>query len=772
MAAHETATAAGDSGGDASGATQVDVSEVEASSNGKDETGGAKKPKSTRKRTTKKRASRKKTARSDSFADTPARLTDPEAKDAPDREPEREQASAETQAQAEPAERNPSSGRDDAAGDPDAAPKKRRRGKRGGRRIRERQERAKAKQAARESGQPEPESEETESAAPEESKRAPAAESTERTERTKPRPARKRGGRGRGKRIEEAPRLTEADRAPIQPFDDADEDDDASIDPVDLEDADLAVADLRKKCKLELIVNVSAGDECRIAVMADRKLEQLFIERTSSQSNVGNIYKGVVTNVEPSIQAAFVDFGHAKNGFLHISDVQPQYFPGHKGEGEDVGRKIPRHQRPPIQHCLSRGQEVIVQITKEGVGTKGPTLTSYISIPGRYLVMMPGMSKQGVSRRIEDEDERKKMRAALAQLELPPGIGFIMRTAGADQTKRELQRDLNYLRRLWKTVVDRVKSLPAPAELYRESDLITRTLRDVYTSDFDRIVVDDLEEAAKCRDFLRIVSPRTKAPIEVYTEHEPLFHRIGVEEEIERIHQRHVPLRSGGSLVIESTEAMVTIDVNSGRFRSVDNAEESALRLNVEAAEEIARQLRLRDLGGLIVCDFIDMRQDRNKRKVERVLRDSLKKHKERARILRMSAFGLIEMTRQRQGPSMKRSAYTDCPQCQGSGLVKMPESVILDIMRNLKLAAHHGQVHRVTVTAADSVAYELLNRKRQSLLAFERETNIRIDVRGQRDFVADHVEYACEDDRGRSIILPGSGAADDGDPRQRGQRR
>lgn len=756
-------------GADAAAATQVDIAAVGTSSNGKDDASATKKPRSTRKRTTKKRASRKKAVQADADAAESAEFAPPDTQNASQREAEREDTSAKAEEPRADSGSPAPNKSDGTGGDPDApTPKKRRRGKRGGRRIRERQERAKAKQAALESGQPEPESEKAEPASPDESKRSPSAEPAE---RTKSKPARKRGGRGRGKKHVEAPRLTEADRAPVQSYDDVDDDDDASIDPIDLEDADLAVADLRKKCKLELIVNVSAGDECRIAVMAERKLEQLFIERTSSQSNVGNIYKGVVTNVEPSIQAAFVDFGHAKNGFLHISDVQPQYFPGHKGEGEDVGRKIPRHQRPPIQNCLSRGQEVIVQITKEGVGTKGPTLTSYISIPGRYLVMMPGMSKQGVSRRIEDEDERKKMRAALSQLELPPGIGFIMRTAGADQTKRELQRDLNYLRRLWKTVVDRVKSLPAPAELYRETDLITRTLRDVYTSDFDRIVVDDVETAAKCRDFLRIVSPRTKAPIEVYTEHEPLFHRIGVEEEIERIHQRHVPLRSGGSLVIESTEAMVTIDVNSGRFRSVDNAEESALRLNVEAAEEIARQLRLRDLGGLIVCDFIDMRQDRNKRKVERVLRDSLKKHKERARILRMSAFGLIEMTRQRQGPSMKRSAYTDCPQCQGSGLVKMPESVILDIMRTLKLAAHHGQVHRVSVTASDPVAYELLNRKRASLLAFERETNIRIEVRGQRDFVADHVEYACEDERGRSIILPGSGTNGSGDPKK-GQRR
>lgn len=510
----------------------------------------------------------------------------------------------------------------------------------------------------------------------------------------------------------------------------------------------------------EMLINVSTGDECRIAVLHEGRLEELFIEREATQSHVGNIYKGRITNVEPSIQAVFIDFGAPQNGFLHISDVQPQYFPEHTGKAEDIGRRIPRHSRPVIQKCFRRGQEVIVQVIKDGVGTKGPTLTTYLSIPGRFLVMMPGMSRHGVSRKIEDEADRRSMRDMLNQLDLPTDMGFILRTAGLDRSKRELQRDLNYLMRLWKTVVDRIKRLPAPAGLYQESDLVTRTIRDVYTADFKRLIVDDAETERKAREFLRIAMPRSKAVIELYTEREPLFHRYGIEDEIEKINMRHVPLRSGGSIIIDSTEALVAIDVNSGRFRTTEDAEETAFKLNIEAAEEIARQLRLRDLGGLIVCDFIDMRQDRHKRGVERALREALRNHKERFRLVKMSPFGLIEMTRQRQGPSLKRNIYFDCAHCKGTGLVKMPDSVLLDVMRIVQLATHHEQVQTVTVTAASDVAFRILNVKRAAINCIEDETGKKVAIRGDSRFTSDQVEYVCEDSRGRPVnivpLLPG----------------
>jgi Rne/Rng family ribonuclease len=501
-----------------------------------------------------------------------------------------------------------------------------------------------------------------------------------------------------------------------------------------------------------MLINVAEADECRIAVLHQDRLEELFMERSSAESHVGNIYKGRVTNVEPSIQAAFVDFGLPKNGFLHISDLQPQYFPDHHGRLEEVGRKTPRRDRPPIQRCLRRGQEVIVQIIKEGIGTKGPTLTTYISIPGRYLVMMPGMNRLGVSRKIEDEDARRKMRAILDELELPKDMGFILRTAGLEKTKKDLQRDQVYLMRLWKVVANRIKNERAPCELYQESDLVIRTIRDIYSSDFGKIIVDDPNVAEKVRDFLSIAMPRSSAPVEDWTSPEPLFHKFGIEKEIELINARHVALPSGGSLVIDSTEALVAIDVNSGRFRELNDAEETAYRINIEAAEEIARQLRLRDLGGLILCDFIDMRFEKHRRGVEKAIRDALKKHKERAKCLRMSQFGIVEMTRQRMRPSIKRSIFQDCPHCRGSGLVKNAESMTLDILRLLRLAAHHKLVDSVEVRVAPTVAFQLQNRKRNSLHLMEQETGRKIIIRGDSNLGMDQYAFECLDGRGGTV--------------------
>lgn len=517
----------------------------------------------------------------------------------------------------------------------------------------------------------------------------------------------------------------------------------------------------------EMLINVSAGDEVRIAVLENRKLEELFIERAGTQSQVGNIYKGKVTNVESSIQAVFIDFGGPKNGFLHISDVQPQYFGKRGMPAEDVGRKIPRHSRPPIQDCFKRGQEVIVQITKDGLGTKGPTLSTYLSIPGRFIVMMPGMNKLGVSRKIDDDDARRKMRDILNQLDLPSGFGFILRTAGIGRTRRELQRDLNYLVRLWRTVAERVKREPAPAELYRESDLVSRTIRDIYTHEFRRLITDDALTAEKARLFLQIVMPKVASPVELYTDREPLFHRYGIEAEIEKINMRHVPLPSGGSIVIDQTEAMVAIDVNSGKFRTPDDPETTALKINLEAADEIARQLRLRDLGGLIVCDFIDMRYDRNRRAVENALRDALMLHKERVRVLRMSAFGLIEITRQRRGPSIKRNSYLDCQHCKGTGLIKMPESVVLDVMRIIQLATHRSDVQRVAVSVANDVAFQILNSKRAVLAEVEKETGKQVLVRGEPGFTPDEVSFRCEDAQGRLVKFT-AGVAAGPEPRRR----
>lgn len=506
---------------------------------------------------------------------------------------------------------------------------------------------------------------------------------------------------------------------------------------------------------MEMLISVTPGEECRIAVTRDGRLEEFFLERASAESHVGNIYKGRITNVEPSIQAAFVDFGLNKNGFLHISDLIPQYFPEHNGEPEEIGRKTPRRDRPPIQRCLRRGQEVIVQITKEGIGTKGPTLTTYISVPGRFLVMMPGMNRLGVSRKIEEDEARRKMRDVLNQLDLPKSMGFILRTAGMDRTKRELQEDLNYLVRLWKTVTERIRSEKAPATLYQESDLAIRTVRDTLEPEVERIVIDESTTAMKVRDFLAVAMPNAAEKVFVYNDPQPLYHRLGIENQIEKLHGRYVALPIGGSLVIDSTEALVAIDVNSGKFREMEDAEETARRINLEAAEEIARQLRLRDLGGVIVCDFIDMRLEKNRRAVEKSLRDALKRHKERAKILRMSRFGIVEMTRQRTRPSISRSMHQDCPFCQGSGMVKTPETTILDVMRMIQLASHRDVIQKIEVQVHPEVAFQLQNRKRRSISDLEVRSGRQIVVRSNDAFGLDRVEYACWDARGQVLKFP-----------------
>ena len=510
-----------------------------------------------------------------------------------------------------------------------------------------------------------------------------------------------------------------------------------------------AAPDSRAK---EMIINVSPHEECRIAIMDGGKLQEIYLERSSSENLVGNIYKGIITNVESSIQAAFVDFGLGKNGFLHISDLHPQYFPNGEGGTENVGRKMPRRSRPPIQRCLRRGQQVLVQITKEGIGTKGPTLTTYLSIPGRFLVMMPGMRQLGVSRKIEDDDERRKLKQQLVDLELPDNAGFIARTAALDHTKRELQSDLNYLSRLWKSVDNRIKNQKAPAELYTESDLVTRTIRDVYTSDIARILIDDADVAKRAHEFISIFSPRSRDIVVHYDEPTPIFHRYGIEEELERLHSRHVPLESGGSLVIDQTEALVAIDINSGRFRTEDDAETTAYKIDLEAADEIPRQLRLRDLGGVVVCDFIDVRMEKHKREIERRLIRNLKEHKERAKVLRMSEFGLIELTRQRQRASLTRNVYKDCAHCRGTGLVKTAESVTLDVMRIIQLATTRDNIATIDVTVSTEVADLLLNRKRTTLHELETKKQRKISVHSNSEFGLDQISVKCNDQRGRLI--------------------
>jgi ribonuclease E len=556
--------------------------------------------------------------------------------------------------------------------------------------------------------------------------------------------------------------------------------------------------------KQEMLINVAQPEECRIAIVEDGTLEELYIERSSQDNYVGNIYKGKIVNLEPSIQAAFVDFGVGRNGFLHISDVEPQYFRqagfdpdkeilpnGHQesdrggdefdeggGDEDDDdleevgenGRSRRRPQggsrtaarrvrpgvrpriKPPIQDIFRRGDEVLVQVIKEGIGTKGPTLSTYISIPGRYLVLMPALGRIGVSRKIEDDEARRRLRDILRELNPPKGLGFIVRTAGTDRTKKELSRDLAYLVRLWKVIVRRIKKAPAPCDVYEESDMIIRTIRDIFTGEVDGIFIDQAEAYERAKEFLQIVMPRYVSRLQLYEGKEPLFHKYKLDDEIARINQRKVPLRGGGSLVIDQTEALVAIDVNSGSFRTDGGAEESAFQLNQIAAREIARQLRLRDLGGVVVNDFIDMRKERHRRIVERTLRDSVKRDRARTKILRTSPFGLIEMTRQRIRPSLKRSVYKECPGCNGSGLVKSAESMAIEVIRKLIMCAQQPNVKRVTVTVEEEVAAYINNKKRRDLLKMEDDHGVQVIVVSREDLSPEFLKFECEDGNGRDV--------------------
>ncbi len=504
--------------------------------------------------------------------------------------------------------------------------------------------------------------------------------------------------------------------------------------------------------KLEMLINYVAGEECRIAVTHDGRLAELYHERASSSSHVGNIYKGRVTNVEPSIQAAFVDFGLERNGFLHISDLHPKYFPkAHREEVEAVGKKTPRRDRPPIQDCLKRGNEILVQVLKEGIGTKGPTLTSYLSIPGRFLVMMPSMERLGVSRRIDDDDHRRSMRKMLDELNPPDGYGFIIRTAGMDRTKTDLKRDLAYLTRLWKTI-ERRQAKVKVGELYTESDLIVRTLRDIFSNEIDRIIVDDISAAERARDFLAISSPRSQSKVLYYDEAVPLFHRFGVEQQIDNIHARHVPLPSGGSLVIDQTEALVAIDVNSGKMRTNNDAETTAYKTNIEACDEICRQLKLRDLGGVVVMDLIDMRMTKHRKALENRFRDNLKNDRARTKALSISQFGILEMTRQRMRPSLTSSAYEECDSCRGEGWVKKADSVVLDIMRRLALSMQNEKVTAIELMVSPSVAFPLLNRKRGMLAQLEQTFDKQVLVRVRNSATNDQIDIRAIDERGGEV--------------------
>ncbi len=639
----------------------------------------------------------------------------------------------------------------------------------------------------------------------------------------------------------------------------------------------------------KMLINASESEEIRVAIVEGSILEEYYVERLSVDSSLGNIYKGRVTNVEPSIGAAFVEIGGPRHGFLHVSDVAdhpvllgkaarkekddkaaaakaaalaaqnsgegsgaateptPEVAEGSAVPGEDLAAtahadtdadlgdeaadadedaeatdldvsdddasldpsdpddpddsdelddetdddldadaddaddetdddddtddepdadeddrpprssasKIEGPSRPndkrrtrPITELIQKGSEVIVQVTKDGMGTKGPTLTTYLSLPGRYLVLMPGLDRRGVSRKIEDARERDRLKKILDTLEVRDGLGFIVRTAGIGQNRKELQKDYRYLTKLWDRVEDAAEKTKGTSLLYRESDLVIRTIRDVYTPEMGDIIVDDEDVARRAREFLATVMPKAVNNVKLYVGERPLFVAYGVEDEIGRLFIHRVDLKSGGSLVIEQTEALVAIDVNSGRFRDEEDLEETAFKINCEAADAIARQLRLRDLGGVIVLDFIDMMSEKRRRALEKHFRNALAADRARIKVARMSPFGTIEMTRQRVRPSLRQSIFQRCQSCRGVGYVATHETLFLNLTRQIKLLLARRNLALDVYLNKENAEY-FVNEKRAILVDLEKKGGRPIRV---------HVEDELRSDEFRVLPVEGKG--------------
>ncbi len=474
-----------------------------------------------------------------------------------------------------------------------------------------------------------------------------------------------------------------------------------------------------------MLINAIHPEECRVAIAEDDNLLELEVERANSGQIRGNIYKSTITRIEPSLQAAFLDIGAERNGFLQINDIHPSYFSNWPQENSN-GK---RYSRPSIQDVLEAGQDLIVQVVKDGRDAKGATLSTNLSLPGRYLVLMVGNQRGGVSRKISDEGQRKQLRQAVDRLEIPPGMGVIVRTAGINRSLNELQRDLDSLLELWRNIVIGSMEENTPHLLYEESGLAIRTIRDYLTPDIDEILIDEKRIYEQVRSFVGKLMPQAVESVQFYDEQQPLFAKFLLDDQVEATNQPEVVLPSGGSIVIIPTEAVVTIDVNSGRATSQADVEETAFATNKEAAQEVARQLRLRDLGGLVVIDFIDMWDKRHKQQVERTLKDAVRKDKAKIEMGRISKFGLLEMSRQRLKASLVSQNYTGCPHCSGSGRVKTPDAAALEALRKLQSAVATGGVSEVRVRLAPPAALFLLNNKRSTLAQLEEATSTTILV-------------------------------------------
>ena len=458
----------------------------------------------------------------------------------------------------------------------------------------------------------------------------------------------------------------------------------------------LEMIGLRKKIKREIIVNAESL-ETRVAVLEEGHLEEFFIERPTEERIVGSVFKGRIQNLEDGLQAAFVDIGMKKNAFIHYWDMIPEDTARLEAE-EGVAANRPRRKKMQpgeMAKLFPPGSEIIVQVTKGAISTKGPRVTANLSIPGRYLVMMPGSKLKGVSRKVADNEERDRLKKVLGRLPIPTNLGFIIRTAGVGTRASSFVQDLRGLLDIWQQIENGIKNSPAPALLYREPDLVERVVRDYLTEDIDRVVIDDQATYDHIRELTSRISRGARNKIKLYDGPTPIFEHFDAERQLNNVYRRKVWLKSGAYLYFDETEALVAVDVNTGRHKGGQTQEESILQVNTEAAIEIARQLRLRNVGGLVVIDFIDMKSRKNQAALHRTLKEALLKDKARTNVLPVSALGLIEMTRQRMEESLRSANFTDCPYCHGRGKVLSTLSMSVRIQRRiievLKRNAHRG---------------------------------------------------------------------------------
>lgn len=496
----------------------------------------------------------------------------------------------------------------------------------------------------------------------------------------------------------------------------------------------------------EIIINV-ASHETRIAVIEDGKLVEILVERPDQYRTVGHIYKGIVASVLPGMQAAFVEIGLEKSAFLHVSDVadtEEEYDAMFDGEADNNGGGQSRTKRQrfvPIQDMLQKGQEILVQVTKDPIGTKGPRVTSETSLPGRFTVLVPGTDTIGVSRRITDWGERRRLRDIVRALK-PEGFGVIIRTVARGKEEVDLKRDLKALRRLWGRVESKAAKTKAPALIHEEMGMTSSLIRDLFTVDVDRLVTDSKRAYKNILSYLRSVSPDLCSKVELYSDRTPIFDAFQIEKEIEKALERKVWLKKGGFLVIDHTEALVTIDVNTGRYVGRRNQEETVLNANLEAARELARQLRLRDIGGIIVIDFIDMKSAKSRKKVLDELQNALRRDRSKTTVAPMSDFGLVEMTRQRVRPSLLHTFSEPCPLCNGAGRVQGRDTTLTKIERWVRRMRAASGERKLSLYVHPVVAEYLLANRKSRLNVLEKAVRTRLELHSDPDLSMEEYRF------------------------------